>query len=195
MPGQHRQHERRWARRLLWAAALLACLIGLTEFVKSATFPRAIARHPIRADARVTAVYINGLGGDPGVDYRYVAAGKVYAGSGDGKLGNEPLLRLRPGDPVAIEYAARDPSESCTCDAASEAPPSPSISALIAAVLALPLAVLLWRGVPRWVATRHSWFAPVRGFGEWLALVIGLLVAGLVIVIAFAYFIAPAVGG
>jgi hypothetical protein len=195
MSDQHSQQERRWGKRRLWAAAVLACLIGLSQLVKSATFPHAIAEHPVRANATVTAVYINGLGGDPGVDYRYVVAGNTYTGSGDGKLGNEPLLRLHPGDPVAIEYAARAPSESCTCDAASEAPPSPTITALIAALLALPLAVLLSRWVPRWAATRHSWFAPVRGLGEWLALALGLLVAAFVIVVGVAYFIAPAVGG
>jgi hypothetical protein len=195
MSGQHRQQERRWGKRLLWAAAVLACLIGLSQLVKNATFPHAIAEHPVRANATVTAVYINGLGGDPRVDYRYVVAGNTNTGSGDGKLGNEPLLRLHPGDPVAIEYAGQAPSESCTCDAASEAPPSPTMAALIAALLGLPLAVLLWRATPRWVANRHSWFAPARGFGERLALALGLLVAGFVIVVGLAYFIAPAVGG
>jgi len=183
--------KRRWTTRVVWVVAVIACLAGLSELIKSATFPRAVAKHPVRTEATVTDVYINGLGGDAAVDYRYQAAGHIYSGSGNGQLGHEELLSLRPGDRVAIEYAARVPSESCTCDAASELPPSVPLSILIAALLTLPVAVLLWRSVPRWYRTRASWFVPVHGVGEW----VGFLGGVVCVLIVLAYLFAPSVGG
>jgi hypothetical protein len=164
----------------------LACLAGLVGLVKSVTFPRAVAEHPVRANAAVTQVYINGIGGDPRVDYMYRVRGRAFVGSGDGTLGHEDLLSLHPGDAVAIEYAADVPSESCTCDAARDAPPSLVTSILTAAALTVPLAVLLWRRAPRWVRTRDEWFVPVRGLGEWVGLLGGVLVAVIVLAYAFA---------
>lgn len=183
--------KRRWAKRLLWVVAVLACLGGLSLVVESATFPRAVADHPVRTQATVTQVYINGLGGDPAVDYEYSGAGRTFTGSGNGKLGNEPLLSLHPGDRVAVEYAAGAPAESCTCDAAREAPPSLIASILIAAALTLPVAMLLWRRVPRWMRNRQASFVPVHGFGESVAFLGGILVAIAFGVIALAYFVAP----
>src|ERR1700694_5670905 len=146
--------KRRWLQRLLWSVAVLAFVGGLLGVVKSATFPRAIAEHPVRTEATVKAIYINGLGGDPGVDYRYRVAGRAFTGSGDGKLGHEPLLALHPGDLVAIEYAADAPSKSCTCDAAREVPMSVISAIFLAAVLTLPLAILFSRSMPRWLLNR-----------------------------------------
>jgi hypothetical protein len=187
--------KRRWLTRLLWSVAVLACVGGLLGVVKSATFPRAIAEHPVRTEATVTATYINGLGGDPGVDYRYHVAGRAFTGSGDGKLGHEPLLALRRGDPVAIEYAANAPSESCTCDATREVPMSITAAIVLAAVLTLPLVVLSSRSVPRWRRNRQAWFEPVHGLGEWIGFLGGILVAVLFLLVALAYLIAPSVGG
>jgi len=159
------------------------------------TFPYAVAKHPVRIEATVTESYINGLGGDPRVDYKYRVAGRLYTGSGDGKLGHESLLDLHPGDPVAIEYAAEVPSESCTCDAAREKPPSTTTTILLAVVLSLPLMVLLSRSVKRWRLNRVLWFEPVHGFGEWVGFLGGILVAVLFVLVALAYLIAPSVGG
>jgi hypothetical protein len=164
---------------------VLGCLGGITVVVESATYPRAVAAHPVRAQATVTQAYINGPGGDPGVDYEYRARGHMFTGSGTGKLGHEDLASLRPGDTVAIEYAAGQPSQSCTCDATGEAPPSVPSSVLIAAVLTIPLALLVGRGVPRWRRTRGEWFVPVHGIGEWVGFIGGVVVGAL----ALFYFI------
>ena len=80
---------------------------------------RELRSHPVRATAKVTDVYIDGFGGDPTVDYRFEVDGNSYTGSGTGgELGNGDVLRLNPGEHVAVEYAAGHPSASCTCDAA-----------------------------------------------------------------------------
>lgn len=202
-PTRARFDERRvhgWAQTsvtswALWAVAVFASVAGLAQLVKSVTFPRVIAEHPVRTEATVTAVYINGLGGDTAVDYRYTVAGHVHTGSGNGGLGDEDLSSLRPGDRVAIEYAARSPSQSCSCDAVHELPVSIPIASLAAAILALPLAFLLVRSVPRWYRKRRSWFAPVHGLGEWIGFVGGILVAIAFLLITFAYFVASSVGG
>jgi Protein of unknown function (DUF3592) len=180
---------------VLWLAAVFACVAGLSGVVKSVTFPRVIAEHPVRTEATVTEVYINGLGGDPAIDYRYQAAGHEYSGSGNGGAGHEDLLSLRAGDRVAIEYAGGAPSRSCTCNAASELPVSVPTAILVAAILTLPLAVLFSRSVPRWHRSRRSWFVPVRGFGEWVGFLAGILIAIAFLLVAVAYFIAPSVGG
>ena len=102
--GRPRRRSR-WRTRVIWVVAALAFFFGLVALVQGLTFPRAIAKHPVRTEATISSVYINGLGGDPAVDYRYRVAGRVYTGWGTGQLGREALLELHPGDPVAIEYA------------------------------------------------------------------------------------------
>jgi hypothetical protein len=187
-PGRR---KRRWPIRLLWVVAAFACLGGVSIVAESATFPRAVAEHPVRTQATVTQSYINGLGGDPGVSYEYRVGGRVYDGSGNGKLGGEPMPIPR-GGAVAIEYAATAPSESCTCDAASEAPPSLRSAILMAAALSLPLAALLWRAARRLARTRRSWFVPVRG-SEWVPFVGGIVLAAALGALFLAYLVAPAV--
>lgn len=170
---------------LLWAAAVLACVGGLIALVHSATFPRAIASHPVRARATVTDTYINGLGGDPGVDYRYSVAGREYSGSA--------LSDLRTGARVAIEYAAGDPGKSCICDAAHDAPQATSSTGVLAGLLSLPLFILVGRRARRFRLVRPAWFEPVHGFGEWAGFVGGLAVALAFGLIVLAYFFAAAV--
>jgi hypothetical protein len=76
--------------------------------------------HPVDGEATVISAYINGMGGDPMVDYRFDVRGRTYTGSGTGgELGNGDVLRLPAGAKVRIQYAAADPSLSCTCDAPS----------------------------------------------------------------------------
>jgi hypothetical protein len=188
------RRKRRWPTWVLWAVAVFACLAGLGEVIKSATFPRAIAEHPVRTEATITAVYINGLGGDPAADYRYTVRGHLHTGSGNGGLGHEDLLRLQPGDQVAIDYAAHAPSESCTCDAASELPVSVPTAIAVAGILALPFLVLMYRSVPRWRRDHRSWFVPVHGFGEWVGFLGGILAAIAFLLIMLAYFVAASVG-
>jgi hypothetical protein len=61
---------------------------------------------------------------------------------------------MRPGDPVAIEYAADAPSESCTCDAVAKQPGSTAENAIAAALLCVPLcALFIWR----WARRRARW--------------------------------------
>ena len=193
MTSVRRWRGSRWLSALLWAVAVLAFLGGLTEVVHSVSFPRAIASHPVRTEATVTERYINGLGGDPGVSYRYRVADHEYTGSGNGQLGPEPVSDLRPGDPVAIEYAAGDPGESCTCDAARDAPESTGSAAVLAGVLSLPLVILLARRVRRVSLVRPSWFHPVHGVGEWVGFLGGLAVALLFLFFMALYFLAAAV--
>ena len=185
------KRKRRWLPWALWAVAVVACLGGWSGVVKSAAFPRAVAEHPIRIEATVTRSYVNGFGGDPGVDYEYRVGGRVYKGSGNGKLGGEPMPLPR-GDLVAVEYAANTQSESCTCDAVGEAPRAVRSAILIAAALSLPLAALLWRPVPRLVRTRRSWLVPVRGW-DWLPFVGGIVLAFVFGALLLAYFVAPSV--
>ncbi|HEV7677397.1 MAG TPA: hypothetical protein VGQ42_02385 [Candidatus Dormibacteraeota bacterium] len=80
---------------------------------------RELRRHPVRTTAEVTGVLVDGFGGEPTVDYGFQVDGHSYTGSGTGgELGNGDVLHLKPGEPVAVEYAAGHPSASCTCDAA-----------------------------------------------------------------------------
>jgi hypothetical protein len=188
-----RARNLRWVTALLWAGAVFAFLGGSIAIVHSATFPRAIASHPVRAEATVTESYINGFGGDPGVSYQYRVAGHEYKGSGNGDLGHEQVSNLRPGDPVAIEYAAGDPGESCTCNAARDAPESTSSAAVLAGVLSLPLLILVGRRTTRPRFVRPTWFEPVHGFGEWVGFIGGLAVALVFGLIVLAYFVAAAV--
>jgi hypothetical protein len=101
----------------LWLIALLLALAGpLILFHGPANDE--LRQHPINARAIVTNVYINGFGGDPTVDYQFDVDGHRYIGSGTGgELGNGNVLDLTFGSSVAIQYAASDPSLSCTCDA------------------------------------------------------------------------------
>jgi hypothetical protein len=78
--------------------------------------------HPVDAEATVISAYIDGMGGAPMVDYRFDVHGRTYTGSGTGgELGNGDVLRLPAGAKVRIQYAAADPSLSCTCYARSAA--------------------------------------------------------------------------
>lgn len=138
-----------WGSSLAWILAAFAALGAASLVFRSATFPRKVAAQPIRADAQVVAVYINGLGGDPGVDYRYRVGDREYLGSGDGALGQEDLLSLRPGDKVAIEYSGIKPSESCTCNARRHEPPPLPVAIMFALTLVAPLAFLSLRSATR----------------------------------------------
>jgi hypothetical protein len=113
----------RWVRPLLsirfwlWLIALvLAVAAPFSLFHGPAN--EELRQHPVNARATVTDVYVNGFGGDPTVDYQFTVDGQTYIGSGTGgELGNGNVLELKPGSTVAIQYAAFDPSLSCTCDA------------------------------------------------------------------------------
>jgi hypothetical protein len=106
-------------RIALYIGAAVCALTGSVGLWHGAG-PAAIRDHPVNARATVTDAYIDGFGGDPTVDYTFEVNGVAYTGSGTGgDLGNGDVLGLRPGDLVAIQYAATDPSLSCTCDAPS----------------------------------------------------------------------------
>jgi len=177
----------RWVAGLIWAVLLVSVLIGLSGLVSSATFPRAIASHPIRTKATVSAVYMGGFTPDPSYDYSYQVQGVEYTGSGDSNLGVVPVTDLRPGDQVTVEYAAAAPSESCSCDAVRDAPASTLSAAILAAALSLPLLLrVAWRVRTRGFGLPQS-FVRVRGFGEWVAFVVGLAIAVLFAIVFVAY--------
>ena len=92
-----------------------------------------------------------------------------------------------------MEYAASEPSASCICDAARNVPESVGSAIGLAALLSLPLAVLVLRRVPGLVRTRQSWFVPVHGFGEWVAFLMGIVAALALVAFLLAYFFAFAV--
>jgi hypothetical protein len=170
---------------LLWAVAIIAFVGGIEGVIKSATFPRALAKHPVRAEATITQAYINGLGGDPGFDYEYRVGGRMFSGSAGGSH--------QTGETVPIEYAATEPSQSCSCNAAHDAPGSVASAIWLAGFLTLPLVgMLLWRVPPR-IRTRHDWFVPVHGLGEWVGFLGGVVVALAFGAFALAYVFAFAV--
>ena len=97
--------------------AIFAALGGIDALLHGPG-PDALRKQPVDANAKVTRVYIDGFGGDPTVAYEFDVDGQTYNGSGTGgQLGNGDVMRLDVGDPVAIQYAATDPSLSCTCNA------------------------------------------------------------------------------
>ena len=136
--------RRGWRFYVAIGAAGLGMLFVVVAGWKHLTFPATVARHPVRAEAVVTARVINGLGGDPAIEYRYTVEGRTYKGEGNGELGHEGPEAAR-GTRVAIEYAATDPSESCTCDAESKRPESMASALIVGGVLCLPLCILITR--------------------------------------------------
>jgi hypothetical protein len=133
---------------LWWTLAALAFGGGVWGMIDLAAFPPQLGKHPIRTTARARSIGINGLGGDPYVDYAYTVNGKTYTGWGTAQLGHEDVLGLEPGDLVAIEYEATAPSQSCTCDAREERDSRPYNIALGIAMI-LPLPILVVRALRR----------------------------------------------
>ena len=132
----------------MWGVAIFCACGAVLVIWHLLTFPTAIAEHPVRAEGTVTARIINGFGGDPAVEYRYTVSGRTYKGQGNGELGPRGLESMRPGDPIAIEYAAGAPSESCTCDAVAKQPGSTAANVIAAVLLCAPLCILLIRTLP-----------------------------------------------
>ena len=100
-----------------WGALALAALIGPIAWqqYEGATSPEvaAIKNHPIATTATVIEPVIDGFGGDPALTYEYAVSGRTYDGF---DLGNEKtgdVLAMKPGDHVAIVYAATMPNVSC----------------------------------------------------------------------------------
>jgi hypothetical protein len=93
-------------------ASLLAAL-GLTGCGFGNPNSRGGFKRPTSAKAVVTDEFINGFGGDPAVDYRYVAAGRRYVGYA--VSGWDYDRKLRRGDRITITYDAAHPGRSCLC--------------------------------------------------------------------------------
>jgi hypothetical protein len=102
------------------AASSFVALGAIFAGADALAFPSSLASHPVPASAVVTDSFINGLGGEPAVNYTYSVNGKVYRGWGDYVPGGGDLLSVRPGTTIPIQYALDDPANSCTCDAAHE---------------------------------------------------------------------------
>lgn len=100
-----------------WAVLAVIALVGPIAWqqYEGATSPEvaAINSHPIDSTATVVEPLIDGFGGDPALSYRYSVSGRTYDGF---DLGNEKtgdVLAMKPGDHVAIIYAATMPGVSC----------------------------------------------------------------------------------
>ena len=100
-----------------WGALALIAVIGPATWqqINGLTSPEvaAIRNHPVSATATVVEPVIDGFGGDPALTYHYSVAGRTYDGF---DLGNEKtgdVLAMKPGDQVAIVYAATMPNVSC----------------------------------------------------------------------------------
>lgn len=126
-----------------WFIAGAMFLGGMLAAYETLTFPSALAAHPVRGIATVTDQFIDGVGGDPSVDYRYTVRGRTYTGYGTGELGGENPNTLHRGDPIRIAYAAAAPSQSCTCDPKRSADTTQLAGS---AIFALPLLTgIAWR--------------------------------------------------
>lgn len=136
---------------LIWGVAIFCAWGAVLVIWHQLTFPIGIAKDPVRTEGTVSAKVINGFGGDPAVQYRYTIAGRTYKGEGNGELGHQNPESMRPGDLVAIEYAADSPSESCTCDAVAKRPGSTAENVIATVLLCAPLCILLIR---RWAPRR-----------------------------------------
>jgi hypothetical protein len=130
-----------------WVGAAFVFVGGLAAMWHALTFPSALARHPVRTNATVIDSFINGLGGDPAIDYRYTVDGRVYDGWGTGGRGYPDLLSLKLGDSLPIQYAKTEPSKSCMCDAKKEASSAAGFG--VAAAFLVPLSYLLTRRLRR----------------------------------------------
>jgi hypothetical protein len=127
-----------------WILAVISLLAGIVVLLNALAFPHGVAEHPVPAMATVTRV-THGIEGDPSFDYRYRVEGRVYTGGDSGDLIGEAPSDVRRGDRIEIEYAAGEPSESCTCHAERSAFRNTAAMAVLAALLALPLAFLIFR--------------------------------------------------
>lgn len=56
------------------------------------------------------------------VEYSFIVGGRTYSGGGFADPPNPSADHLAPGDSVRIVYQPRNPSDSCACTPASEAP-------------------------------------------------------------------------
>jgi hypothetical protein len=136
-------------------ASLFVALCGLGALLGPDRVPAALHDNPVKARAVVTDLYLDGFGGDEMAAYEYVVQGHTYVGSGrGGQLGNGDVFNLNTGDTLSIEYAARKPAVSCTCDAAAYASDSATLSDLLVTapfslLAACPLAFLAVQFVRR----------------------------------------------
>ena len=127
---------RRSATSLALVAGACVLLVGLIALLNYVTLRRAIARAPVRGNAIVVATYINGFGGDPGFDHTYAVDGRSYTGSATGGY--------QDGEPVAIEYAGREPSKSCACNVIGNTPPPSPTVILAALITGVAVAAATW---------------------------------------------------
>lgn len=100
-----------------WALLLVIAFIGpiawqQREGATSASV-EAIKTSPIRGSATVVQPEIDGLGGDPALEYRYTVSGRTYQGQDIGNAVVGDVLSKRRGDHVPIIYAAAMPQVSC----------------------------------------------------------------------------------
>jgi hypothetical protein len=131
-----------------WILAVISLIAGIVVLLNALAFPQAVADDPVPAMATVIRV-TRGLDDEPSFDYRYRVAGHAYTGGDSGKLIGEVPSDPHRGDKVEIQYAATDPSQSCTCHASRSAFRNTTAMALLAALLALPLALLIFREARR----------------------------------------------
>jgi hypothetical protein len=129
-------------RRRTRVVLLIAAVAGLETVWDSLTFPSALARHPVNATATVVDTFINGLGGDPAVDYSYTVNGRSYKGWGERVPGHLDIMSVKPGTPIPIEYAQAKPTDSCTCNAAQHIHTASGVAEGTVAMVPFPALVL-----------------------------------------------------
>lgn len=89
-----------------------AALVGVVALVGCGA-SRPHFAHPATTTATVTGAFVNGIGGDPAVDYRFAVAGHPY--SGYAVAGTDYHGELRKGDRITVTYEVGDPAKSCLC--------------------------------------------------------------------------------
>jgi hypothetical protein len=100
-------------RKVVVGAGLLAVVfVAAVMVMVTADERRTHLERPVPAHAVVTDEFINGFGGDPAVDYRYVVRGHRF--SGYAVAGDYPGT-LHKGQHILIHYETRRPSRSCVC--------------------------------------------------------------------------------
>ena len=138
-----RTRLRRAGRVIGWLVAAFAFVGGLANSWSMARFPAALAQSPVTAQARVTDSFIDGLGGDPAVNYEYWVDGTRYVGWGTQDDRHRDLLSLQAGTTVTIRYARTIPSVSCMCIPSEER--GDAVAYAMGAALMAPLPILLFR--------------------------------------------------
>jgi hypothetical protein len=121
-------------------------MVGASQDFESISNPAvaAIRQHPVATTGTVVEAVIDGFGGDPAVEYKYIVAGHSFRGHDLASDATGNVLDKKPGDPIPIQYAATMPEVSCVAGS-TDCPNSiyaPGLVVFVFWTLALVTAVL-----------------------------------------------------